>query len=117
MAVWSVVNYSYAFSKSRVDPEFYHPRYLELERILTTACTTREKIKDVSYEIPEQYNRTQSDLLFQYNEISSVDINTGKISKNILKMKNAPGRAVFINKKDDVLISTVLSKQKRKHSD
>jgi len=107
MAVWSVVNHSYAFSKSRIDSEFYQPRYLELEKIFTTACATKEKIKDVAYEIPEQYKKTQSEHPFQYNDISSVDINSGKITKNILRMKDAPGRAVFINQKDDVLISTV----------
>jgi len=107
MAVWSVVNYSYAFPKSRIDPEFYQPRHLELEKILSKACATKEKIRDVAYEIPEQYKRTQSEHLFQYNDISSVDINSGKIAKNILRMKDAPGRAVFINQKDDVLISTV----------
>lgn len=67
----------------------------------------KEMIKDVAYEIPDKFQRTMSDRLFQYNDISSVDISSGKVSENILRIKDAPGRAVFVNKKDDVLISTV----------
>ena len=107
MAVWSEVNYSYVFQKYRFDSEFYRPDYLELEHIFLKSCKSEERIQDVAIVIPDQFKRADTESFFQYNDIGSVDTLFGTISENLLKIKNAPGRATYINRKDDVLISTV----------
>ncbi len=105
MAVWSEVSLSYILPKSRIDSDFYKPEYLKLEELFSEI--TNHKIKEISIEIPELFNKVDSDEMMQYNDIGSVDLVQGTIKDNRLKIREAPGRATFINRKDDILISTV----------
>jgi type I restriction enzyme S subunit len=105
MAVWSEVYLSYVLPKSRIDSDFYKPAYLKLEELFSEI--TNHKIKEISIEIPELFKKSYSDEIMQYNDIGSVDLVQGTIKDNRLKIHEAPGRATYINRKDDILISTV----------
>lgn len=106
MAEWNVVEYSYLLSKNRIDSEFYKSEYVELEKYLKGACRNI-KLREHVKIIEERFTKSCSDELFQYNDIGNTDLNNGYIEKNLIRKRNAPGRATFINKTDDILISTV----------
>jgi len=107
MATWNKVQISYVNSKRRIDSEFYRLEDIILEDHLTRACSGK-KIRDFSFEIKDRFKKTfYSDNYFQYNDIGNTDLFFGFINKNLIKIKDAPGRACFINEYNDILISTV----------
>lgn len=105
MAVWNSVNISYVLSKNRIDSEFYKKEDVELEQFLNKVCG-ETKLKSIAEEIKERFNRSECED-FQYNDIGNVNARFGNIKTNILTSNKAPGRAAYVNKKDDILISTV----------
>ncbi len=108
MAVWNIIKRSYIIDKGRIDAEFYKPSDIFNEKILLSACNNI-KLKEYVYEIPERFKKSKCNNIFQYNDISNVDLTFGIINKNIIECDSAPGRATYINKEDDILISTVES--------
>ena len=106
MAVWNIVNMSYIIDKGRIDAEFYKPSDIKNEKVLLSACGANI-LKEYVFEIPEKFKKSKCKDVFQYNDISNVDLTFGIINKNIIKCNLAPGRATYINKENDILISTV----------
>lgn len=105
MKNYNIVNISYVLSKNRIDADFYKDKDVKLESFLSKVCGSY-KLKDFVFEIQERFNPKTCNI-FQYNDIGNTDIYNGTIKENIIQSKNAPGRATFINKKDDILISSV----------
>lgn len=105
MGSWNTVNISYVIGKNRIDADFYKKSDVELEEILSK-ITSGEKLRNYVIEISEKFNKSDCDL-FQYNDIGNTDMYTGLIKDNLIKVDKAPGRATFINRFNDILISTV----------
>lgn len=105
MATWNTVNFSYLLDKNRIDSEFYKKEDVDLEDFMLSICNGK-KLKDETSEIQERFTKTMSDTI-QYNDIGNTDTYYGLIKENIINSSDAPGRATFINLKDDVLISSV----------
>lgn len=101
-----VKNFSNVGIANRLDAEYFQPKYDELI----------EKIK--SYPngwdiLGKQFNQNISsfkindDKLYNYVEISSVDVSNGKITSEIIKGKDLPANAKIQLKNEDILISKV----------
>ncbi len=105
MAKWNTVNISYVIKKNRIDSEFYKKDDVHLENYLNNVCQGLQ-LKNVVFEIKDRFSKSMSTKI-QYNDIGNTDITFGSISDNILDSHMAPGRATYINKVDDILISTV----------
>lgn len=105
MAQFNTIQFSYLKTKNRIDSEYYKYSDVIEEEFLRKVCKGL-RLKHVSTEISERFNKN-SVTQFQYNDIGNTDMHYGFVKPNIVNSSNAPGRAVFINKKDDVLISTV----------
>ena len=63
-------------------------------------------IRDIATN-PKRKFRPQKDKVFQYIEISEVDLSTGEYNKAEILGENAPDRAQWIVKQNDVIVSTV----------
>lgn len=105
MAQFNTIQFSYLKTKNRIDSEYYKYSDVIEEEFLKKVCKGI-RLKDVSTELSERFDKNTVPQ-FQYNDIGNTDQHYGFVKPNIVKSSNAPGRAVFINKKDDVLISTV----------
>lgn len=105
MASWNTVNFSYLLDKNRIDSEFYKKEDVDLEDFMLSICNGK-KLKNETSEIKERFTKTMSNTI-QYNDIGNTDIYYGLIKENIINSSDAPGRATYINLKDDVLISSV----------
>jgi type I restriction enzyme, S subunit len=105
MATWNTVNFSYLLDKNRIDSEFYKKEDVDLEDFMLSICNSK-KLKNETSEIKERFTKTMSNTI-QYNDIGNTDIYYGLIKENIINSSDAPGRATYINLKDDVLISSV----------
>lgn len=105
MATWNTVNFSYLLDKNRIDSEFYKKEDVDLEDFMLSICNGK-KLKNETSEIKERFTKTMSNTI-QYNDIGNTDIYYGLIKENIINSSDAPGRATYINLKDDVLISSV----------
>ena len=105
MGTWNTINLSYVITKKRIDSKFYKKEDVDLETRLIKICSNC-KLKKVAYEIQERFDK-KSITTFQYNDIGNTNLINGSISENIIKSSEAPNRAVFVNKLDDILISSV----------
>ncbi|QKF91588.1 restriction endonuclease subunit S [Campylobacter sp. CCUG 57310] len=105
MASWNIVNYNYVISKDRMDSDFFQKKDISLERAILNF--NNKKLKELTFEIKERFNKKDWNEPIQYNDIGNTDIMYGEIKDNIINGYDAPNRATFINKKDDLLISTV----------
>lgn len=105
MGNWNTVNISYVIGKNRIDADFYKKSDVELEAILKKIASDK-KLRMYAGEISERFNKSDCDV-FQYNDIGNTDMYTGLIKDNLVKVDKAPGRATYINRYNDLLISTV----------
>ncbi|WP_107770440.1 restriction endonuclease subunit S [Campylobacter concisus] len=105
MANWNIVNYDYVISKNRIDSDFFQERDILLEKAILNS--NNKKLKELTFEIKERFNKKKCNEPIQYNDIGNTDTMYGKIDDNIINSDEAPSRATFINEKDDLLISTV----------
>ncbi len=105
MGNWNTVNISYVIGKNRIDADFYKKSDVKLE-IFLAGITSNEKLRKYAGEISEKFQKSECDV-FQYNDIGNTDMSTGLIKENLVKVDKAPGRATYINRYNDILISTV----------
>jgi len=88
----------------RIDAEYYQQDYYLLLNKLKNAGAI--PLKKISYPIKRRFQPIEGEH-FNYIEISEVDLNTGEFNTSRILGEQAPDRAQFIVKKNDVLISTV----------
>lgn len=102
----SVVTYNKVKNNSkdfRIDAEFYLPVYLQYEKLIDgRANDLLRNLADSSYKA---FRR--KDGVFEYIEISNIDLTTGEYYSEIFNSDNPPSRAKKILNKNDVIISTV----------
>jgi len=104
MITYSIIQKSQLEGSHRLDAEYYQPEYLDITKNLNKLKAI--PIKEIAIN-PKRKFRPKIGEFFQYIEISEVDLLTGEYNKAEILGENAPDRAQWIVKKDDVIISTV----------
>ena len=101
---YSIIQKSQLEGAHRLDAEYYQPEYLDLVENLNNlgAVPIREIAKN-----PKRKFKPQKGEVFQYIEISEVDLSTGEYNKKEILGEDAPDRAQWIVKQNDVITSTV----------
>ncbi len=104
MAEFSSLTLKQVEEERRFDADFYRPEYFAMinklknkgaVELLTVAPSIKRKFKPVENES------------FNYIEISQIDLATGEFDVSRIIGEEAPDRAQFVVKTDDILISTV----------
>ncbi|PKP58934.1 MAG: hypothetical protein CVT89_02005 [Candidatus Altiarchaeales archaeon HGW-Altiarchaeales-2] len=88
----------------RMDAEYYQQEYLEVIENLNTLGAV--SIREVAVN-PKRKFQPQKSEIFQYIEISEVDLSTGEYNKLEILGESAPDRAQWIVQLGDIVISTV----------
>jgi hypothetical protein len=104
MAVWSTPLLSTVSAAGRCDPEFFEPRFLELETRLRTACD--RTIRDIADLIARRFDPSRI-AQFEYVEISGIDLETGDVETTAVASADTPDRAQFQLSGGEILVSTV----------
>ncbi len=104
MTAYSIIQKSKLEGAHRIDAEYYQPEYLEIIKKLNSlnSIAIKEVVKNPKRKFKPKQNET-----FRYIEISEVDLNTGEYTESEILGENAPDRAQWIVKQNDVIISTV----------
>lgn len=101
---YSIIQKSQLEDALRLDAEYYQPEYLELIKKLNSLETT--PIERVAKPNKRKF-KPREDEFFDYIEIAGVNLETGEYNIQKIIGKEAPDRAQWIVKKNDVLVSTV----------
>ena len=104
MITYSIIQKSQLEGAKRLDAECYQPEYLKLVNNLNKLGAM--PIREVATN-PKRKFKTRKGEMFQYIEISEVDLSTGEYNKAEILGENAPDRAQWIVQKGDIIISTV----------
>jgi len=104
MIAASIIQKSQIEGGLRLDAEYYQPEYLDLIKNLNNLGAV--PIRDIAIN-PKRKFKPQEGKTFQYIEISEVDLSTGEYNKAEILGEDAPDRAQWVVKQDDVVVSTV----------
>jgi len=104
MITYSIIQKSQLEGALRIDAEYYQQEYLELIKNLNTLGAV--SIREVAVN-PKRKFQSQKSEIFQYIEISEVDLSTGEYNKLEILGESAPDRAQWIVRRGDIIISTV----------
>lgn len=104
MITYSIIQKSQLEGAHRLDAEYYQPQYLEIIKNLNRLKAI--SIKEIAIN-PKRKFKPKEGEHFQYIEISEVDLNTGEYNKSEILGENAPDRAQWIVRQNDVVVSTV----------
>lgn len=100
----NVVKLSKLEGAKRIDADYYKKEYYSLLGKLKSSGAI--PVKEVTIPARRKFN-PQEDEYFDYIEISEVDLSTGEFNISKIIGKEAPDRAQWVVKKNDILISTV----------
>lgn len=101
---FSIIQKSQLEGAKRIDAEYYQPEYFRY--IKTLENLKAQPISDVAINAKRKFI-PDNEKLFQYIEISEIDLSTGEYGKKDINGKEAPDRAQWILEKNDIIISTV----------
>ena len=101
---YSIIQKSQLENGLRLDAEYYQPEYLNLVENLNNLGAV--PIRDIAIN-PKRKFKPQKGKVFQYIEISEVDLSIGEYNKREIFGEDAPDRAQWVVKQNDVIISTV----------
>lgn len=101
---YSIIQKSQLEGAHRLDAEYYQPEYLNLVENLNYLGAV--PIRDVATD-PKRKFKSRKGQIFQYIEISEVDLSTGEYNKREISGEDAPDRAQWVVKQNDVIVSTV----------
>ena len=104
MAVTNIIKLSELEGAKRVDAEYYQPEYFYLLDKLRRSGAV--PVRKISLPAKRKFHPKENEV-FDYIEIAEVDLSTGEANTSRIVGKEAPDRAQWIVKKDDVLVSTV----------
>jgi restriction endonuclease S subunit len=104
MITHSIIKLSQLEGAHRLDAEYYQPEYLELIDNLDKLGAV--PIREVATN-PKRKFKPRKGEIFQYIEISEVDLSTGEYNKTEILGENTPDRAQWIVQQNDIIISTV----------
>ncbi|MBI4920075.1 restriction endonuclease subunit S [Candidatus Azambacteria bacterium] len=101
---YSIIQKSQLEGALRLDAEYYQPEYLGLIKNLDNlGAVPMGKVA----ENPKRKFNSQKGENFQYIEISEIDLSTGEYNKSEILGEDAPDRAQWLVKQNDVIVSTV----------
>ena len=101
---YSIIQKSQLEGGLRLDAEYYQLEYLNLVENLNSLDAV--PIRDIAKN-PKRKFKPQKGKTFQYIEISEVDLSTGEYNKKEILGEDAPDRAQWVVKQNDVITSTV----------
>ncbi|MBU4298883.1 restriction endonuclease subunit S [Patescibacteria group bacterium] len=104
MITYPIIQKSKLEGGLRLDAEYYQPEYLDLIKNFNNLGAV--PIGDIVIN-PKRKFKPQKDKVFQYIEISEVDLSTGEYNKAEILGENAPDRAQWIIQTNDVILSSV----------
>lgn len=104
MAVISVAKLSELEGAKRLDAEYYQPEYSYL--LANLYRTGALPVKMVAVPMKRKFRPLEGEY-FDYIEIAEVDLSTGEFNTSKIIGEEAPNRAQWVVKRDDILISTV----------
>jgi type I restriction enzyme S subunit len=104
MPAISIVSSRYVEAARRCDPEFFEPRFLELERTLKSKCD--DSLLDRAHSSRTTFDASACEE-FMYTEIGDVNLVTGAIAGQLTKRADTPDRAKFLLQGSEILVSTV----------
>lgn len=104
MITLSIIQKSQLEGAHRMDAEYYQPEYLEIAKNLNILKTI--PIKEVAVN-PKRKFKPRENEFFRYIEISEVDLDSGEYNESEILGENAPDRAQWIVRQNDVIVSTV----------
>jgi len=104
MIIYSIIQKSQLEGALRLDAEYYQREYLKLTANLNNLGAVA--IRDIAIN-PKRKFKPQKGKVFQYIEISEVDLSTGEYDKREILGEDAPDRAQWVLKQNDVIVSTV----------
>jgi len=104
MITYSIIDKSQLEGAHRLDAEYYQPEYLEIIENLDKLKAV--PIKEIAINPKRKFIPKENEI-FQYIEISEVDLTTGEYNKSEIQGQNAPDRAQWVIKQSDVIVSTV----------
>lgn len=95
---------SLAVASSRFDPHFHHPDFSNL--VHSIRKTPHESLGQLVAFSHETWDRTiETQVIFNYIEISGVDLQTGEITATETSVAEAPSRAQMVVRANDILVS------------
>lgn len=104
MSVFSIIEKSQLEGAHRIDAEYYQPEYLKIIDSLNRLKAL--PIKELAIN-PKRKFKPKDNNKFQYIEISEVDLSTGEYNISEILTEDAPDRAQWVVRRDDVIVSTV----------
>lgn len=104
MITHSIIQKSQLEGAKRIDAEYYQPEYFEYIKTLNNLGA--QPIKDIAINVKRKFIPS-NEKIFQYIEISEIDLSTGEYGKKDIIGKEAPDRAQWILEKNDIIVSTV----------
>lgn len=104
MITYSVIQKSQLEGAKRIDAEYYQPEYFKYIETLNNLGA--QPIKEIAINVRRNFI-PNNEKIFQYIEISEIDLSTGEYGKRGIIGKDAPNRAQWILEKDDIIVSTV----------
>ncbi len=104
MVTYSLIQKSQLEGAHRMDAEYYQPLYLEIVNNLNRIKAI--PIYDIATNPKRKFQPVEGEI-FNYIEISEVDLSTGEYNKYKILGEDAPDRAQWIVKQNDIIISTV----------
>ena len=91
---------------SRIDAEYFQPKYIEIEEAIRCYKHGYTLIKDAFMQNKSSF-QVASDQLYKYVEIGSIDVSNGEITHNDVLGKDLPANAKHVLKEGDVIVSKV----------
>ena len=104
MITYSIIQKSQLEGSHRLDAEYYQPEYLGIIKNLDKLNAIL--ISEVAKNPKRKFNPKTGEV-FQYIEISEIDLTTGEYNKSEILGENTPDRAQWVVRQNDVIVSTV----------
>lgn len=104
MINYSIILKSKLEGAHRLDAEYYQPEHLQIIKNLNALRAV--PISEVVVS-PKRKFKPKGHGLFRYIEISEVDLSTGEYNVSEILGEDAPDRAQWVTKRNDVIVSTV----------
>jgi len=101
-----IKNYSDIENASRIDAEYFHPKYEEIENAIKRYSGGYSTIGKEFKQNKSTFN-IDDEKIYQYVEIGSVNVSNGEIIPNEVFGSELPANAKRVLKKGDVIISKV----------
>ncbi len=104
MSTYSIIKKNYLEGALRLDAEYYQPEYLDLIKKLNKL--TDKKLNNYTKNVTRRFKPKKGEI-FNYIEISEINLNDGTFDAKQIMGEDAPDRAQKVVKSGDVLVSTV----------